>query len=116
LSINSTPQALNVLAFRDLNLLDQDFPAVTISPDALIPISKIKAAVEKLTNETSFLSEIRPLSASIPLVKTTVNQLIAGPDRTLADLFDLTDWVSTLTGTSNETSVSHCFPCITYFS
>jgi hypothetical protein len=78
------------ITYKDPDLLDQDIPNVTISPDALIEIARIQSAVEMLADSTTFLSRVEPLSTSIPGVKTTVNELIAGPDRTLADLFNLT--------------------------
>jgi hypothetical protein len=96
----------------DHNLLDQVFPLPTISADILIPIDQIKKAAQLLKDSTSFLSDFKPLSTSIPLVKTTVNKIIAGQNRTLADLFDLTGWASTLTGT--PTSVSPFLPELTY--
>lgn len=93
--------------YMDPNLLDNEFPAVTIDADVLIAIAQIKAAAELLRNSTAFLSDFDPVSTNLPLVETTVNGLVAGPDRTLADLFDLTDWASNLKGTAEN--VSHSF-------
>lgn len=43
-----------------------------------------------LRDTTEFLGEFEALEQEIPVLKTTVNKLIAGENRTVADLFDLT--------------------------
>jgi hypothetical protein len=49
------------------------------------------------------LNDFEALNEVLPLVKTSVNNLIAGPDRTLGDLFDLTDWANSLEGSPTDT-------------
>jgi hypothetical protein len=61
-----------------------------ITDDILISIAKIKSAAESLKNSTAFLGEFELLDTKIPLLETTVNELIAGQGRKIADLFDLT--------------------------
>lgn len=60
-------------------------------------------AAEELRDLTSFLDDFEALNEVLPLVKSSVNNLIAGPDRTLADLFDLTDWANNLEGSPTDT-------------
>lgn len=75
---------------RDNNLLDSVIPKPTATADALIAVDKIKAFASELQSSTAFLANFTVLDEKIPVVKTTINELIAGPDRTLADLFDIT--------------------------
>ena len=84
---------------RDENLLDETIPAPELSADALISIEMIKSAVATLQDNTAFLSDFPILSENIPVVQTNVNELIAGADRTIADLFDLTNWADNLSAT-----------------
>ena len=81
----------NFLFFRrDDDLLDTVIPQPTVAADALIEVAKIRALADTLKNSTAFLADFEFLSEEIPVVKTTVNELIAGTDRTMADLFDIT--------------------------
>ena len=75
---------------RDEDLLDNVIPAPTTSADALIEIAKIKWAAENLRDSTEFLRNFEILSEDFPVIRTSINTLIAGANRTLADLFDLT--------------------------
>jgi hypothetical protein len=75
---------------RDEDLLDSIFPEPIVEADLLIEIAKIQWAAEKLHNTTIFLGEIDALNETIQVVQASVNDLIAGPNRTLADLFDFT--------------------------
>ena len=75
---------------RDEDLLDSVIPAPQFGEDALIPIDRIQWAVGMLHNSTAFLGDISVLGENIPVVQTSVNRLIAGADRTLSNLFDLT--------------------------
>lgn len=95
------------IKYLDEDLLDQDIPAVTIEADALISIPMIRKAVTMLRDNTAFLSDIEVLSENIPVIQTNVNELIAGADRTIADLFDLTDWADSLSGTPTNDPVSN---------
>lgn len=61
-----------------------------VTADALIEVDKVRWAAEGLRDSTEFLADFEALSEPIPVVKSSVNDLIAGPDRTLADLFDFT--------------------------
>lgn len=58
--------------------------------DILIEIATIQWATQALADTTAFLGDIAILDERILVVKKSVNELIAGPDRTLADLFDFT--------------------------
>ena len=75
---------------RDEDLLDQDIKTPTMTADVLIEIAKIQWAAEKLRESTAFLKDFEILSEDFPVIRTSINNLIAGPDRTIADLFDLT--------------------------
>ena len=46
--------------------------------------------MEAIKNATEFLSDVDILNENIPVVQLSVNDLIAGPGRTLADMFDFT--------------------------
>lgn len=61
-----------------------------MTADVLIEIAKIQWAAEKLRESTAFLKDFEILSEDFPVIRTSINNLIAGPDRTIADLFDLT--------------------------
>jgi hypothetical protein len=78
------------LVSSDNDLLDKVTGTATITPDALISIAKIRSAAEFLRDTTAFVGDFQPLSTNIPLIKASVNELIAGPGHTLGDLFDLT--------------------------
>lgn len=82
--------------FSDEDLLDQDIPAPEFHADIAIEVAKIREAAALLQNSTKFLRDVEPLDEEIPVIKTSVNKLIAGEGRTLADLFDLTGEMSLL--------------------
>ena len=90
----------------DEDLLDQVIPSPQIDADALISINMIRRAVSMLRNNTVFLSDITALSEKIPVIQTNVNELIAGTGRTIADLFNLTDWADNLVGSPTNDTVS----------
>lgn len=50
----------------------------------------MQRAAEGLRDVTAILGDYEVLGERIPVVKKSINDLIAGPDRTLADLFDYT--------------------------
>ena len=58
--------------------------------DAVVEIWKIQSAAAALRDTTAFLSEFPVLDEKILVVKKSVNELIAGQDRTLSDIFDFT--------------------------
>ena len=84
---------------RDVDLVDEIIPSPELSADALISKEMTKRAVAMLQNNTAFLSEIPVLCENIPVVQTNVNEIIAGADRTIADLFHLTNWAENLSAT-----------------
>lgn len=88
--INSNSSHLILAPFRDENLFDRVMPDPSVSADVLIEVTKIQWAVQKLRNSTSFLSDIEVLDQTIPVVETSINEIVAGRDRSVADLFDLT--------------------------
>lgn len=75
---------------RDENLLDEDEATAVVMADIIIEIALIQWAAEGLRDITSFLGDLQILDEKIPLIDKSVNTLIAGPGRTLADLFDFT--------------------------
>lgn len=93
---------------RDEDLLDGNMPEPTVSYDALIDIALIQLAAEELRDFTSFLGDFEALDEVLPVVKSSVNDVIAGPDRTLADLFDFTDWANNLEGSPTDTVSAYC--------
>ena len=79
-----------ILSIRDENLLDGVASTPTVIGDIIIEIALIQWACEGLRDFTAFLADLQILDEKIPLIETSVNDLIAGPGRTLADLFDFT--------------------------
>jgi hypothetical protein len=71
-------------------LLDDFIPKPIIHADILIEVATIQWAVAALRDNTAFLDEIAILDEKIPVVEKSINDLIAGPDRTMADIFDFT--------------------------
>ena len=80
----------HIYSSRDEDLLDQEIPAPTLRADILIEVAKIQSAAEQLRSVTSFLGNVQALDERLPVIKTSVNEVIAGSDRTVADLFDFT--------------------------
>jgi hypothetical protein len=62
----------------DDNLFDSNKAELNITSDFLIAIEKIQNAANLLKNSTSFLSDFGPVSDELPLVKKSINELIAG--------------------------------------
>ena len=75
---------------RDEDLLDQVTETPTTNTDVVIEIAKIQWAAEKLRDSTAFLKDLEVLNDTIPVVRASINSLIAGPNRTIAGIFDLT--------------------------
>lgn len=75
---------------RDDNLLDQTKSDPTVNVDIVIEISKIQYAVDAIKNATEFLREVEILHDKIPVVQSSINDLIAGEGRSMADMFDFT--------------------------
>ena len=93
------------IEYNDDNVLDNVTSFIAIKKDVLIKIEDIQRAAEILRDNTAFFGEYEPLGQEIALLKTSVNRLIAGEDRTLADLFDLVDWANKLKGTPTGTEM-----------
>ena len=92
------------IRYNDTNLLDKEVAEVDLDLDVYFSIEAIQKAAGILANNTKFLANFEPFRKEIPLLQTTVNKLVTGDDgRTVADLFDLTDWANTLTGTPKST-------------
>lgn len=79
-------------------MFDNITSSVVLKTDAIIEIEKIRAFARDLRDSTSRLRDYKNLDKKIPLIKTSVNKAIAGEGRTIADLFDLTDWADNLKG------------------
>ena len=75
---------------RDENLLDQITSEPIVIADILVEIPKIQLAVDYLKNATEVLTDVEILNEKIPLVESSVNDLIAGEGNSLADMFDFT--------------------------
>jgi hypothetical protein len=56
----------------------------------VIELAKIRWATEKLRDATEFMSNFEVFGERISLAGVSVNDLIAGEDRTIADIFDFT--------------------------
>lgn len=74
----------------DEDLLDSVKPVPNLTLDVLIPLDKVQTAAELLQSSTAFLRDIDVLKEKIPVIRKSVNNLVAGANRTVADLFDLT--------------------------
>lgn len=97
------------LQYEDDNILDNVTQQPIFVPDVLISIEMIQQAASKLRNSTAFLKGYEPLQQKLPLLQVSVNQLIAGNERTLADMFDLTNFADNLVGapTSSQPAATH---------
>lgn len=62
----------------------------TFIADILVEIPMIQQAVDYLKNATEVLSDAEILHQKIPLVQSSVNDLIAGEGNSLAGMFDFT--------------------------
>ena len=94
------------IEYLDENLFDEEIPSPTLTADILVETAKIQWAAGKLRDSMEFLGNFDVLDEEIPLIQKSVNDLIAGPDRTIVDVFDLTDWADSLQGTSTESNNS----------
>jgi hypothetical protein len=86
------------IRYTDDNVLDNVTKQPSFDPDVLISIDLIKHAASTLKNNTAFLRKYEPLQQMVPLLRVSVNDLIAGQGRTLADCFDLTKFADELLG------------------
>ena len=100
------------IGYNDEDVLDNNTSQLDIKKDILIDIGLIQEAADFLKNNTKFLAEYEPLGQQIALLDISVNGLIAGEGRTLADLFDLTDWARSLKGTPTQRFVFLYFYCL----
>jgi hypothetical protein len=91
---------------RDQNLLDMSVGSLVAKKDAIVEIEKIRAFARSLRGSTSSLGDFELLRNEIPMIRSSVNQIIAGEGRTLADLFDLTEWADNLSGTPTSFSTT----------
>ena len=100
------------IGYNDEDVLDNNTSQLDIKKDILIDIGLIQEAADFLKNNTKFLAEYESLGQQIALLDISVNGLIAGEGRTLADLFDLTDWARSLKGTPMQRFVFLYFYCL----
>lgn len=101
--------------YVDDNILDDDRPTPIFQQDVLISIELIRNATNELKSKTASFGDYEPLQKKLPLLQVSVNELIAGQDRTLADLFDLTDFANNLVGTESATEMPSTSPTTTFF-
>jgi hypothetical protein len=83
--------------YTDSDLLDTSTSTPTFTKDALVKIDLIKSAVDKLRDVTIFIDTFEPFTTQIPLIKESINSIIAG-DGLVSDFFDLREWVNGLEG------------------
>jgi hypothetical protein len=83
--------------YTDPDLLDTSTFTPTFKKDALVKIDLIKSAVNKLRDATTFIDTFEPFTTQIPLIKESINSIIAG-DGLVSDFFDLSEWVNGLEG------------------
>jgi hypothetical protein len=83
--------------YTDSDLLDTLTSTPTFTKDALVKIDLIKKAVGELRDFTTFIDTFEPFTTKIPLIKESINSIIAG-DGLVSDFFDLTEWVDSLQG------------------
>jgi hypothetical protein len=100
------------MSYVDDDILDDVRPQPSFEQDVMISIELIREAADQLKVITAFLGNYEPLQQNLPLLQVSVNQLIAGQDRTLADLFDLTDFANHLVGTESATKMPSTSPSI----
>ena len=100
------------IRYTDDNILDNVTKQPSFDPDVLISIELIKEAASTLKNNTAFLREYEPLQKTIPLLQVSVNELIAGRGRTLADCFDLTNFADKLLGKQIASGMPSSSPSI----
>lgn len=86
------------LQYEDSNILDNVTQKPSFVADVLIDIDMIKQAAMQLKRSTAFLKGYEPFHQKIPLLQVSMNRLIAGNERTLADMFDLTNFADNLIG------------------
>lgn len=99
--------------YVDDDILDNDRQQPSFDPDVLISIDLIREAAVTLKDNAAFLGKYEPLQEKLPLLQVSVNQLIAGQGRTLADLFDLTSFAESLVGTQSATDMPSISPTMT---
>ena len=116
------------IQYYDEDVLDSDIPNVTVDTvsgscfplpllicllkisnplfdqDIIFEIASIVALAEELAYQTKFLDGSSALNDPIPLIGKSVNELIAGDGRTIADMLDFTQWAKELEPNQNETS------------
>jgi hypothetical protein len=77
-----------------------------VRKDTIIEIKKIRAFARGLRDSTSSFGDFDLLRNDIPMIRSSVNEIIAGKGRTLAHLFDLTEWADNLSGTPTSSSTT----------
>lgn len=103
------------IMYEDDNIIDNITQTPIFETDILISIDMIKDAALALKDKTSPLRDYVPLQQEIPLLKKSMNDLIAGQGRTLADCFDLTEFTSNLTGKQSATEMPTSSPSVSTF-
>ena len=103
------------IMYEDDNIIDNITQTPIFETDILISIGMIKEATLALKDKTSPLRDYKPLQQEIPLLKKSMNDLIAGQGRTLADCFDLTEFTSNLTGKQSATEMPTSSPSVSTF-
>lgn len=103
------------IMYEDDNIIDSITQTPIFEADIMISIDMIKDGAWALRNKTYPLSDYVPLQQQIPLLKVSMNDLIAGQGRTLADCFDLTEFTSNLLGKQSATEMPTSSPSASTF-
>jgi len=103
------------IMYEDDNIIDNITQTPIFETDILISIDMINDAALALKEKTSPLRDYVPLQQEIPLLKKSMNDLIAGQGRTVADCFDLTEFASNLTGKQSATEMPTSSPSVSTF-
>ena len=90
--------------YADVNILDDATTNITFDSDILFNLTAIRNAVEELAKVSESLY-VEALREPLPLIDSSINELIAGKGRKISGLLNLTDWADSLGSTTlNNTS------------
>ena len=103
------------IMYEDDNVIDNITQTPIFEADIIISIDMIKDAAGALRNKTYPLRDYMPLQQQIPLLKVSMNDLIAGQGCMLADCFDLTEFTSILLGKQSVTEMPKSSPSVSTF-
>ena len=92
------------VGYADVNILDDATTNITFDSDILFSLTAIRNAVGELAKVSESL-DVEALREPLPLIDSSINELIAGKGRKISGLLNLTDWADSLGSTTlNNTS------------